>query len=589
MLYQAPKLLAKETDILDKGFRKKVIDEIMAGENKKRKQEAWARYEQYKDKTHLYVVEMLLKQFAPQTVAEMQYAISDVSIARKIVNKLAKVYDHGVERKVELVGKAGNVAEDAADPEEVDPNRKSVDDLAKKLKLNRALKKANRFLKLQKNGLIFTKPQKKQDGKFNIAVQVLSPFLYDVLPNPENNEEAMVVVLSHFTPVFKRYYDVVEPAVHGQQVTQTRGSDGQNQAIADVHEDEAGPAQGDFIWWSPNFHFTTDEKGEIKPNKDNPGNSNPLQELPFVELHDDQDGTYWADGGDDLCNGALQINALLTHLNHIAVLQGYGQLVGTGKNLPKQMQLGPNHAILGEYQEGEPEPKFQYISANPPIDEQLRLVEAQVALLLTTNNLSTSGVSLGLKGSSMGNFASGIALIIDKSESIEDTTEQAETFIDAEPLLWKKLFKWKAVLASSEVLSEELAAIADIPENARVTPHFPNAQPIISEGEHLDNLKKRQDLGLNTRAELIMKDNPGMTKEQAIAKLKEIDDEAKSRAAEMGLPQPGQNPAQGGVQGKDGKPGDQQNAQGQKGTPPAAGKDGQNEVADEGNGDQSQQ
>jgi len=45
---------------------------------------------------------------------------------------------------------------------------------------------------------------------------------------------------------------------------------------------------------------------------------------------------------------------------------------------------------------------------------------------------------------------------------------------------------------------------------------------ILSEAEKLANLKARKELGLDTMLDLIMKDNPGFSVEQAEEKLKQI-------------------------------------------------------------------
>ena len=54
-----------------------------------------------------------------------------------------------------------------------------------------------------------------------------------------------------------------------------------------------------------------------------------------------------------------------------------------------------------------------------------------IALYLTTNNLSTSGVSTQLSGGNT--LPSGVALILDKAESLEDVQDQRQVFIDKEP------------------------------------------------------------------------------------------------------------------------------------------------------------
>ncbi len=574
-----PQHLTKETDILDAGFRKRVIQEIQGAENQARKHESYKRHEQYKDKTQYYVVDLLIKQFQKETVQEMQYGLSNISFIRKIINKLAKVYNNGAIRTVEdgdagvddeeIPGTPSEAPEidptetpepvdptgdptdvvEAADAEgayslsiegeepiveEVDPNAAIIDELVKFLKINQVMKKANRYAKLHKNTLVYTKPQKQLDEKYTLKSQALAPYLYDVIPSPDDPEAPLVVILSHYKPLMKKYYDVLDPGYHtNNQATQRSQSDSRDQAIADSPADEQGGPAGRFIWWSPKFHFTTDEKGVLIPNGDNPGNANPIETLPFTNFADDQDGAYWAEGGNDLSDGAPRLNALITHLNHVAVTQGYGQLAMTGKNLPKQVQVGPNHAIQMEYSDGDPVPTVAYLSSNPPLEAIMKIIEAQVSLLLTTNNLSTSNISLSLSDAKQ--FASGVAMMLDMAESTEDTQEQGQMFIDGEPQVWAIINKWQTYLKTKSLLNETLTENI-LPPEARVCVSFPPVQPVQAETERLDVYKKRKDLGLSSMIDLLMRDNPGMTREQAAKKQEEILAESKSKAAAFGLP-----------------------------------------------------
>jgi hypothetical protein len=92
--------LEKEDQLLDISIRRKIIQEIKASENQDRKDEHFKRYECYKDLTSRYVIEELLKQFTQTTVEEMSYALCNLSVVRKVIDKLARVYSNGVTRTV---------------------------------------------------------------------------------------------------------------------------------------------------------------------------------------------------------------------------------------------------------------------------------------------------------------------------------------------------------------------------------------------------------------------------------------------------------------------------------------------------------
>lgn len=508
--------LKSESDILLPGFRKQVIEEILGPENQNRRNDAFKRYEALKDQTDYYVYDLLMQQFDPTTVNEMQYAVTNISITRKVIDKLARVYNSGVKRTLE---------------NEADTD--TVEIMAQRLHFNTKMKKLNRYLKLFRNALAFPAPIKTLVGdqeKWDIKLNILAPYLYDVIEDPNNPEEPAVIILSDFSPSRQALY-ALDAAKAGRsrngtgQVLQIRG-DNKNQIIADEPTDNK---TGQFIWWSKSFHFTTDAKGEIVGGVGPNDISNPILALPFVSFAFDQDGAYWAKGGGDLVESAIKINALLTHINHIAVIQGYGQLYMTGKNLPKSVKVGPNHCIQLEHEKEDPDPKVGFLTANPPIADLKSLVEMYVALLLSTNNLSTSGFAASLQGSQ--DFASGIALLIDKSESVEDVQDQAQLFRDKEPKIWDLISKWHEVYKAKQGLVDELQMLQPF-DATGMTVTFADAQTILSEAEKLDIIQKRMEMGLNTMVELIMRDDPSLDEQAAEAKLEKIRAEKESRMAD---------------------------------------------------------
>ena len=70
--------LKSDIEILKAENRKKIIDEIEGNENKRRKDEAYRRWQVYKDKTSTFVTDLLLEQFSEETVREMSYSITNI-------------------------------------------------------------------------------------------------------------------------------------------------------------------------------------------------------------------------------------------------------------------------------------------------------------------------------------------------------------------------------------------------------------------------------------------------------------------------------------------------------------------------------
>ncbi len=105
--------ITSEADILNEATRAAIITEIEAPENKRRKHEFYKRYKIHKDSTYQYVLEKMMALFDPITVGEMSYAIANISIGKKIVNKLARVYSNGVTREVFTDEESKTVDEEA--------------------------------------------------------------------------------------------------------------------------------------------------------------------------------------------------------------------------------------------------------------------------------------------------------------------------------------------------------------------------------------------------------------------------------------------------------------------------------------------
>ncbi len=546
--------IEKEDDLLDIEKRVLIIKDIQSSENQGRKDEAYKRYLCLKDKTKDYVVKELLKQFDGSTVEEMSYCISNISVTKKIIDKLARVYANGVKRTV---------------PDQKDLTTQ-IEKLSTALELNQVMKKVNRFLKLHKNVALFVKPVPSYDSDdgdqiFSLKLMVLAPYLYDVVEQYHDRERALCYVLSHYSPMGGGANSLLATNVAraGRAFltpTIKPAGDGRDETIAGAGSDD-NIDKKEYIFWSDKYHFTCNEKGEIIKSEigDNnqPNPENPIGLCPIQEFAIEQDGTFWAQGGDDIVDGGILINSLITNLNHIGITQGYGQFYMSGKNLPKQIKLGPNKAITMEVDtKDDPEPKIGFANANAPLQELQKSIEMYAALLLTTNNLTSTGISANLD--TYRNEASGVALIIDKAESMEDVQDQQQIFIDREPCVWERICAWLNYYGSRDLLDEDLVEFKDLDPEVMETINlkFGDAQPIMSETEKLNNITFRAKLGINTAIEILMKDDPSMTEEEALAKLTDLAADRVKNAAFWAVIAAGGAPAQASGTNKiDGGPG----------------------------------
>lgn len=515
-----------EEQMLDVNVRKALIDAINQPSNQKRKNEAKRRHEVYKDQTMKYVMKQLQNEgLKPKTLTLMQNRASNISIAKKVVNKLAKCYKHGVQRD--------------AGTEQV---TNQVDLLATLIQFNSGQKKADRYLRLQKNALLFFLPEECGDGKHILKQKVFSPWQYDAVENPRDIDRPIGIILSD-------YYGGEQAAVIKGGKQQVKGIDATAQKetvrghspIAEGASTINGEPAETYIFWGNKYHFTMNKKGEIIAALSPEDLLNPIQMLPGVAMAKERDEGFWAGGGEDLVDGAILVNTQITDMNAILFMQGWGQMVIIGQKgqIPKEMETGPHHAMVLNHnaKKGESPPKVEVVSSNPPVEAWMNSIEQYCALLLSTNNLAPGSISGKLDAS---NFPSGIAMLFEHSESTEDVTDSQHEFMIAERMEWKILAAWYNYYHERNALIEDYMVVGRFPDPAKleVKAKFNPASQFVSEAERLDNMKKKKELGIVRMVELVMQENPGITEEEAIEKLVKIRKEAVEAAramAKMGL------------------------------------------------------
>lgn len=526
--------LGNEEEVLGQDFRKKVIEEIEGSENVHRKQLARKRYDIFKDRTKDFVLKNFEQEMGVEVVEELINRVSNISFCRKIIEKKAMVYKDGVSRQT------------------AESNQDKLDAMVDLMNLNSKMKKVNKYVELFKNCALQVFPHEdKSTGKWRIKIRVLAPYSYDVLEDKENPEEARGYILSYFNNLTSgpgTY--AVNPGDEGLRGAPTRGGlgrrgDGVDQAIADSPEDE-GIDSKEYIWWTSKYHFTTDSKGAVISGEGKGDNKNPIGILPIVSFAQDQDGHYWAIGGEDLIDSSVLINMLLTDLYYIAKFQGMGIFYITGTGVPKNMKIGPREVITLEHKEGEPVPQIGFATSDPPIGDHLEMIDNQLLYLLDTNNLSHGGV---FGNNTAQDPTSGIHEIIRRAENMDDIEDQREMYRDNEPSVFQIAIKWMSLYADKKLLSTDWQGIAplkftgsrlkklwrkvkeavkgkeltkDESNDLELTIIFSPPQPFMGEMEKLNVIEKRRDLSLDTLEDSIKRDNPDFEKKAIKEKMDKI-------------------------------------------------------------------
>jgi len=487
----------KEDQLLQEDFRKKVIEEIEAPENLQRKADAKKRYEVFKDNTMPYVLEMLNQESSDKkAVDEVKNRAANVSFTREIVEKKAMVYKDGVTRECE--------------------DQEAVDFIADMLDINSHMKKANKYAELFKNSLVGVLPYENpvNPGKYKLMMRVYQPYLYDVIEDGVNPEIGRVFIFSNYTPsrTPKAAFENQAGNREAPRPYASTGGDGHDQVIAD-NPDDKGANQKEYIWWSNKYHFTTNEKGLIIPNRQEDDLTNPIELLPFYNFSQDQDGQFWAKGGNDIVDAGILLNLLLTDLFYIAKYQGMGIGYLFGKGVPKNLKVGPSSFISVEMEQDDPTPQMGFATSNPPIEAHLAMIKEYLTYTLLTNKLSPDSADATMS-------VSGIHEMVKQSQNTADIEDQREMYRDGEPVLFDIIFKWLNLYKDRQALDEEYEL--DIPEETKVMVKFKDAQPFMTEKEKLEVIEKRLQLRLDSMLDALKRDNPELTEEEAEEKLRGI-------------------------------------------------------------------
>jgi hypothetical protein len=513
-----------EKDILSEEFRFLVLKEITEGtENLDRKQAELRKHEIYRDKNAKWVMEAICREYLKEsTVEQMRNRVSNISICRKIINKLAQAYTHGVTRTAGLPGA-----------------QESVDALANELDLDTLLKKSDRYRQLFRNTMVQVVPIPCTEGvdaetgkrEYDLKVKVLAPWEYDVIEDPNDRTKAKVVILTDFPE--RDVFNATSDSLAAQGVRAlfpgAKYGDQRDEVIADTPGDAGRGKDRRFIWWTDSFHFTTDIKGKIvEPTVED--YANPIGKLPFVNITGDQDGQFWAQGGEDVPDGSILLNKKITDLNFIEWVQGWGQLVIAAPDVPKKLVGGPDNAFIFDTSSTDKPVQVFYATSNPPIEAWLKSISSHLAMLLSTNNLAPGDIATELNAQ---NVASGVSLMIENSEILVDLQETQKLYQDKEPLLWDILARWHRLYAETGELRSDLQEIAPMQDDPDVEIKFAQVKPPISEMDKLNQIKLRKDLGINTHVELLKIDNPDLSEEDLAKRSEAIKKEKADNAAEF--------------------------------------------------------
>ena len=344
-------------NILDLEVRKQIIADINSDENKKRKNESIRRFDIYQKRQARYLREQLVSEYSKQTVNEMR-VISSINLGSRIVDAQASLYTSEPTRTFSKSN--GTPLSDA--------EKKQMDALYRANNFNVAMKRSNRYYKLEQQGAIQIIPR---DGV--IHARVLLPHHYDVVPNEFNPEMADAYVINVYDRSLLYNQALLNNGMQPNYSVAT-DSDQINQITADSDDFKSKSSQR-HIWWSKDFNFITNGHGAMidEMGRGIPADialiGNPIQELPFIDIASGKEFEFWIRQGNDVIEFSLDFAVLLSDTAEINKRQGYSQAIVHSIEPPKDMLVGPNRIMHMKLDPNkEVQPKFEWANPSPDMD-----------------------------------------------------------------------------------------------------------------------------------------------------------------------------------------------------------------------------
>lgn len=496
-------------DLRNPAVVKKIIGEINTEEEKTRRILALRRHDIYRDGGKRFLLEQIEREFSHDAIKEMRLA--PVNLLKKIVNKRSGVYKKPPIRRANSEG-----------------NQALVDFYVKETGINQVMRKANIYFNLFSNTAIYPIVA---EGK--ILTKVVPPYLYSIVPNPLNLKDVDVWVFNSFS----EEQEVFEGNESQKSATglsgfdREKGTKAKNDLVASGEFETKD--QRRFIFWSDEFHFTTDSSGvpvALNPAAGIEQFSNPFGTSPVVNLTKDRDNEPWAKQGEDLVDLTLAIQSGWSDLLSIAKEQGFSLLTVKSEEEPTKMTIGLNRAVWLKLSPDGPTPDIGYVTAQSNLEDYKNMLMDLLGLLLTTNDMSATEVG-GIQTSRT--FTSGFHAMIEMSSTIEAIEADKPFLRDAEMELWDKIKIMHNTLHDVDGLDEKFMDMGKFSDDFDLEIIYGDVKPIESEKEVQAMVLDRINNGLMTRRQALMKLNPDIPQEEIEAMIEEISKEESKKLASL--------------------------------------------------------
>jgi len=419
----------------------------------------------------------MLEDLGSKSFSAAQFRQAPINITRKVIDKLTRIYQNGVVRKVE----GGNDAD-------VKLMQWYIDTLDLNSKFSKNNENFNAFLyALLHIGL--TEPEFQDNPNPNFK----KPFVRTI-----PNHQFLIMNISPTDPTSADVIIVCMP--------KKRRADGAYDEIYYVYTREQ------FVIMNQAGEIRLDLMQEKEMDGVNGYGVNPFsyanasQDCAMPEIQT------------DTLDMALLIPLLLTDLNYATKFQAFSVFVAIGlKNV--KAELSPNSVIEFDVNPAADKSSFETLKPTVDISEVLNLAASQMSLWLSSKSVRPTVVAGDLGNDS---FASGISKIIDEADTFEALKWQITVYKNFEADFWERLLKhmhpkWVAagVIENKTIFSP----------GARVVTEFAKPVPMQTRAELVKDLDAERAAGFISKERALKKLNPDMTDEEIAKLLSEIDKE----------------------------------------------------------------
>lgn len=269
-----------------------------------------------------------------------------------------------------------------------------------------------------------------------------------------------------------------------------------------------GIEQNILVYWSETEHYYVDSLGNKLPVPENRDMVNPYGVLPVAVLRRKLGNDFWGEGKWDLVEGSEEVCVQLTNLFYTSVFQAHGQPFGInlhltdGEGNPSRPKLGPDCPILAEnVAKDEYPPSFEFLNSNAKLSEVQDLIDWTIKTIQSINGLSPQQYDL------QSSIASGISKVIDATDIQEIRQDDLKVLQNFEYDLFD-IMKIVNNIHNSKKISSDVFTVKFI-------------EPEVVETQQDKNIKAQVGIANNTLSvvDVVMKENPGMTRQQALEKI----------------------------------------------------------------------